>query len=110
MKQGDIVLVPFPFIDQTGSKPRPALVISGKSVNKTNDVILVQITTKAKKDNFSVAIDNQSDLTTPLYYVSEIRCNKLFVAEKKLIIKHISSIKSEVIKRVVEKINLLFEP
>ncbi|HAL82821.1 MAG TPA: hypothetical protein DCO83_11770 [Mucilaginibacter sp.] len=41
--QGDVVLVPFPFTDQSGGTKRPALVISGTRMNKTADVILVQI-------------------------------------------------------------------
>jgi mRNA interferase MazF len=28
-KQGDVLLVPFPFTDQSGSEQRPAVVISG---------------------------------------------------------------------------------
>ena len=28
-RQGDVLLVPFPFTDQSGSKQRPAAVVSG---------------------------------------------------------------------------------
>jgi mRNA interferase MazF len=43
--RGDIVLVPFPFTDLTGVKPRPALVVSGDVyAQHTNDVIVAQIT------------------------------------------------------------------
>jgi len=34
--QGDIVLLPFPYSDLTGSKQRPALIISNEKFNKTN--------------------------------------------------------------------------
>ena len=82
-KQGDIVLVPFPFTNQAGAKNRPALIISGSVLNKTSDIILVQITSNNRNDNFSIAINNTTDLTKPLKYISEIRCNKLLVAQNK---------------------------
>jgi mRNA interferase MazF len=42
---GDVVLVPFPFTDQTAIKKRPAVVVSSDAYNKTRpDVILMAIT------------------------------------------------------------------
>jgi mRNA interferase MazF len=31
---GDVILVPFPFTDQSGSKQRPAVIISSASYNR----------------------------------------------------------------------------
>jgi mRNA interferase MazF len=48
-KQGDVLLVPFPFTDQSGSKQRPALVVSGDAYNRTHpDVILASVTSQVK--------------------------------------------------------------
>lgn len=45
--RGDIVLVPFPFTDQSGKEVRPALVVSSDNYNQaTNDRILAMITGK----------------------------------------------------------------
>jgi mRNA interferase MazF len=42
---GDVVLVPFPFTDQTATKKRPAVVVSSAEYNKTRpDVILMAVT------------------------------------------------------------------
>ncbi len=42
---GDVVLVPFPFTDQTTAKKRPAVVVSSDAYNKARpDVILMAIT------------------------------------------------------------------
>ena len=42
---GDIVLVPFPFTDQTTTKKRPAVVVSSSQYNSARpDIILMAIT------------------------------------------------------------------
>lgn len=46
---GDVVLVPFPFTDQTASKQRPAVVISAASYNAVRpDIILMAITSQLR--------------------------------------------------------------
>ena len=44
---GDIVLVPFPFTDQTSSKKRPAVIISSSSYHqRKQDLIIMAITSQ----------------------------------------------------------------
>jgi mRNA interferase MazF len=44
---GDVVLVPFPFADQSASKKRPAVVISADSYNQRRpDVIVMAVTSQ----------------------------------------------------------------
>jgi mRNA interferase MazF len=43
-RRGDVVLVPFPFSDLSGTKRRPALIVSGEGFNTSPDVIIAQIT------------------------------------------------------------------
>jgi len=38
-------------------KKRPALVISNSKVNKSGDLLLVQITSKVKHDGFSIPLN-----------------------------------------------------
>src|SRR5712691_12380029 len=46
-KFGDVVLVPFPFTDQTASKKRPAVVVSSDAYHRDRpDVIVVAITSR----------------------------------------------------------------
>lgn len=48
---GDIILVPFPFTDQTTSKQRPAVVISASGYNAIRpDVILMAVTSQLAGD------------------------------------------------------------
>ncbi len=50
-KRGDVVLVDFPFVDRTGSKLRPALVVSSSTFHKerNKDIIIAVISTKTQK-------------------------------------------------------------
>jgi len=46
---GDVVLVPFPFTDQSGSKKRPAVIVSSAAYNAARlDLILMAITSQLK--------------------------------------------------------------
>jgi mRNA interferase MazF len=42
---GDVVLVPFPFTDQSGAKKRPAVIVSGSGYNANRrDLVIMAIT------------------------------------------------------------------
>jgi mRNA interferase MazF len=52
---GNIVVVPFPFVDNANIKPRPALIVSSKSFNEEHDhsimtMITTGLSTKWKSD------------------------------------------------------------
>jgi mRNA interferase MazF len=47
---GDVVLVPFPFTDQTGAKKRPAVVVSSSSYNTDRrDIVILAITSHVRE-------------------------------------------------------------
>lgn len=46
---GDVILVPFPFTDQTATKKRPAIVISSNDYNAARpDIILMAVTSQLR--------------------------------------------------------------
>jgi mRNA interferase MazF len=46
---GDVVLVPFPFTDQLGTKKRPAVVVSSHGYNTSRrDIVIMAITSQVR--------------------------------------------------------------
>lgn len=49
-ERGNIILVPFPFSDQTTTKKRPAVVISSDGYNENSpDIIIMAITSRTEQ-------------------------------------------------------------
>lgn len=47
---GNVVLVPFPFTDQSGSKKRPAVVVSNHGYNASRrDIVMMAITSQVRQ-------------------------------------------------------------
>lgn len=50
---GDVVLIPFPFTDQSTIKKRPAVIVSSNAYNQRHiDVILMAITSQTKATDY----------------------------------------------------------
>ena len=46
---GDVVLVPFPFTNQTESKKRPAIVVSSRAYNSVKpDLVVMAVTSQLR--------------------------------------------------------------
>jgi mRNA interferase MazF len=102
-KQGDIIVVKFPFTDGSEFKKRPALVISNEIVNNTNDYLVVQITSKINSDLLSIPI-YESDCLKPLPLKSYVRVHKIFTINQSLILSKITSVKQSFIKKIADEI------
>ena len=109
MKQKDIVLLPYPFTDQEGTKVRPAIIISNDTFNsKSNDRIMIPLTTVIKEEPFSIIIDNQNLDSGKLLKPSRIKVDKIFAIEKNLVIMKIGSINNQTFSRIKSELNKLF--
>ncbi|KAA9346064.1 type II toxin-antitoxin system PemK/MazF family toxin [Adhaeribacter soli] len=103
-QQGDIVWVDFPFTDGTQTKPRPALVISNEVVNDTGDYILIQITSKVKKDGLSLELTSEDYQEAPLEIKSFIRFHKIFILNESLILSKKTAITKTFKEKVIDSI------
>jgi len=99
--KGEIVVVPFPYSDLTNAKRRPALVIN---ILKGDDLILCQITSKDKSDGYSIPILESDFATGSLNKTSNIRPNRLFTADKNIILYKSGKLKEEKLNEVIDKI------
>lgn len=102
-KQGDVVLVPVPFTDQTTSKRRPALVISANWYNKERpDVILAPITSTVRQpiDREEWLIRGSDFRRAGLYKESVIKCGALFTVRQALILRKLGTLPAGAVKQV----------
>lgn len=103
--KGDVVLVPFPYSDLSAAKKRPALVTASL---KGNDVVLCQITSKARLDFYSVTLSNADFISGGLPVDSIIRPNRLFTADVQIILRKAGSIVENKIRAVEETLVQMF--
>jgi len=81
--KGDIVIIPFPFTDLSNSKKRPAFVVANLI---GDDIIVCQITSKSKSDPLALPLGMHDFISGGLPVDSFIRPNKIFTADKNIII------------------------
>ena len=103
--KGDVVVVPFPFSDLSASKKRPALVAANLS---GDDVILCQITSEARSDEYSILLSSRDFAQGNLNLTSRARPNRLFTADKSIILYKAGSLKKKKIAEVEQAIIRIF--
>ena len=103
--KGDVVVLPFPFSDLSKSKKRPALVVASL---QGDDIILCQITSETRIDDYSIVLSNSDFENGNLNLTSMLRPNRLFTADKSIILYKIGSIKESKIKDIEKEIVKIF--
>lgn len=103
--KGDVVVLPFPFSDLSDYKKRPALVVANL---EGYDTILCQITSAMKIDDNSIALGTGDFKKGGLKATSLIKPNRLFTADKSIILYKAGSLKEFKIKEVEEAIVQIF--
>ena len=103
--EGDIIVVSFPFSDLSSKKKRPALVLSNL---EGNDIIICEITSRIRKDLYSVLSENKDLELGNLRTKSIIRVNRLLTIHKDKINYKFGKLNDLKIKEVGEKLNKVF--
>jgi mRNA interferase MazF len=79
VKQREIILINFPFFDLTGTKVRPALVVSSNRYNQNNlDAVVLAITSNLSPHAYKILIEIHDLENGSLPLKSAIRVDKPF--------------------------------
>ncbi|MEK7200516.1 MAG: type II toxin-antitoxin system PemK/MazF family toxin [Patescibacteria group bacterium] len=105
MFKGKIVLIPFPFTDLSGSKVRPAIILSNNK--KGEDCLVAFISSLGiKRSEFDVSV--KLSLKNGLKIDSVVKVDKIATLEKKIILGEIGILESEYVTKIDEKLKKLF--
>jgi mRNA interferase MazF len=104
---GDIVLVPFPFTDQTSSKKRPAVIISSSSYHqRKQDLIIMAITSQLHLAHSSIEYEIQNWQNAGLLNPSIIK-SVVTTLDQSLVLKKLgklSGVDQKALKKLINTI------
>lgn len=99
-RQGDVLLVPFPFTDDlTQTKQRPVVVLS-RSRSNQYQFIAAKITSVLRWDAFAFML-HPTDLDFALAKPSEVRTNELFTLHESIARKKLGALTPEATERLL---------
>lgn len=104
--KGDVVVVLFPFSDMRSAKKRPALVLAPLD---GDDGILCQITSRSIRDRYAIAISDNDFVSGSLRQESNIRPNRLFTADTRIIQYTTGRLMDTTTKRVIDRITKILQ-
>ncbi|MEK6883244.1 MAG: type II toxin-antitoxin system PemK/MazF family toxin [Nanoarchaeota archaeon] len=105
IEQRDLLLVPFPFSDQSGRKVRPVIVISNNNFNNNSeDILVVGLTSNIAKDKYTINLTTNDLEEGKLSTTCCIKSENLLKIEKELAIKKIGKVKTSILKNISSKI------
>ena len=108
-RQGDIVLVSFPFTDLTSTKRRPALVLSPDPFNAAGeDLVLAAVTSHITDDPNAVRLWRGDFAAGGLPKPSMVKATKLFTMHSSLIVKRIGALRAEKMGEVLRTLRGFF--
>ncbi len=102
-QQRELLLVPFPFSDQSGKKVRPVVVISNDKFNSlSNDLIVMGVTSNLSKELYNINLSSDDLDEGHLHNPCCIKVENILRIHKELIIKSIGKINGKTLNVVLE--------
>ena len=88
---GDVVVAPFPFMDNVKTKPRPILVISTPAFNDAHEKVMALMITTASRTQWPSDIKINHLEACNLSHPSSVRM-KCFTLDARLVTKHLGTL------------------
>lgn len=104
MRKGDLVLIPFPFTDLSGTKKRPAIVL----VSTENDVTVSFVSSQMKWSSSHNIVLNPS-LKNGLKVSSLVRLSKIATINKDLVLGKLGELSLRELNEIDKGLIALFE-
>ena len=102
IEQRDLLLVPFPFSDQSGKKVRPVVVISNNGFNQAaEDILVVAVTSNITKEAYTLLLSSRNLEQGELRHQCCVKVENVLKIDKKLVIKKIGKIKLTVFQEII---------
>jgi len=105
--RGQVVVLNFPFSDPSQTRRRPALVLATAG---GEDIILCQITSQNKFDQYSVTLDGADFATGGLNRPSFVRPNRLFTADSSIVLYGTSVLLTSKLEQVLNTLVAILQP
>lgn len=104
MKKGDIVLIPFPFTDLSGSKKRPAVILFLSNLDVTVSFVSTQLHWKEPADLLL-----RPNVSNGLKRPSLVRIGKIATIDKELVIGKLGQLENKTLEELDRKLIQIFD-
>ncbi|WP_176222250.1 type II toxin-antitoxin system PemK/MazF family toxin [Tuberibacillus sp. Marseille-P3662] len=106
-KQGDMILIPFPFSDLTGNKKRPALILNKPDAYRQPHLICMMITSVQRNTPSDILISQWKE--AGLLKPSMARVNKIFTIDAPMVREKLGHLKQDDFWLILSKFLSLFD-
>ena len=102
IEQRDLLLVPFPFSDQTGTKVRPVIVISNELFNShSEDILVIGVTSHNSKGKYTLSLTSDLLEQGALHNPCSVKVENVLKIDKDLIIKKIGKLRKDFFEKII---------
>lgn len=107
-KPGDIVEVPFPFIESAVKKLRPALVVTDQYFQNDSGAVVLLMVTSAERSHWESDVELLDWQSAGLRKASIVRW-KIFTIDEQLIVSRRGALSAQDQRRIRDSFNTMFD-